>query len=97
MGRRLAEKETYNHFDSNVPGGTIVASRSGPVEIIPISTCRKSEINFKYSVAARGNCPPSFTPYVVSPQPGSALYSGVTCSYSSASAGISFSGVPLYL
>ena len=33
----------YNHRASSVPAGTIVASRSGPVEIIPISTCRKSE------------------------------------------------------
>src|SRR5690348_6516890 len=37
----------YSHFDKRVPAGTIVASRSGPVEIIPISTCRKSEINRK--------------------------------------------------
>jgi hypothetical protein len=37
----------HNHLASNVPAGTIVASLSGPVEIIPISTCKKSPMNRK--------------------------------------------------
>jgi hypothetical protein len=37
----------YSQRASSVPSGMIVASRSGPVEIMPISTCRKSAINRK--------------------------------------------------
>jgi hypothetical protein len=37
----------HSHRARSVPSGTMVASRSGPVEIIPISTCKKSAINLK--------------------------------------------------
>src|SRR5260370_14161334 len=47
---------------SSVPCGTMVASRSGPVEIMPISTCRKSLMKRRYSTAALGNLALSFTP-----------------------------------
>src|SRR6267143_11843 len=71
------------------------SSRRVPV---PWKSCRSPLAeNRKYSTAAFGSLAPSFKPYVVSFQPGTDLYSGVTRSYSSASAGISFSGVPLYL
>ena len=41
--------------DANcVSGVTMVASRSGPVEIMPISTPSSPEMNFKYSTAALG-------------------------------------------
>src|SRR6266481_4400035 len=96
-GGRPYKIENHNHRANSVPGGTIVASRSGPVEIIPISTCRNSEINRKYASAALVSFLPSFTPSVFSHHPVSVLYSGVTFSYSSAGAGISLSGLPLYL
>lgn len=40
-------RSRYNQRASSVPSGIIVASRSGPVEIIPISTCKKSAMNRK--------------------------------------------------
>ena len=39
--------ERYNHDASLVPRGTIVASRSGPVETIPISASSLSEMKFR--------------------------------------------------
>ncbi len=47
---RAASKEIiagYSHAASFVPRGTMVASRSGPVEIIPISTWSSSEMKFR--------------------------------------------------
>jgi hypothetical protein len=37
----------HSHLARSVPSGTMVAFLSGPVEIIPISTCKKSAINLK--------------------------------------------------
>ena len=68
----------YNQEASFEPGVTMVASRSGPVEMMPISTPSSPEMNFMYSRAAAGNCAASRMPKVVEPHPGSVLYSGVT-------------------
>ena len=43
----LREQARYSQVDSKEPGWMMVASRSGPVEIMPISTWRKSEMNFR--------------------------------------------------
>ena len=43
----LFEGQHQSQDASFVPRGTIVASRSGPVEIIPISTCSSSETKFR--------------------------------------------------
>src|SRR6202040_29473 len=66
----------YSQRANRVPSGTIVASRSGPVEIMPISTCRNSLMKRMYSTAALGNLLASFSPYVDWHQPGSDVYSG---------------------